>query len=352
MRLRSILMAVVSILLVSAVVFGGGEPESAPTEVFKVGVFVPGVVEGSPTYELLTKGVRQAVDEKAGDNDDAPSVTVKVVEGGFNQALWEQGLTSMAASLEYDLIVSSNPEIPDIVDTISESFPDQRFLIMDAYRAGNPSVHTVMFNQREQAFLAGYFAGLVGTGDMSENDGPLRVGLLAGQEYPIMNNVILPGFQFGARSVDPDATVDFRVLGNWYDAGRASELADSMYATGSEIVLSIAGGGSQGVIAAARERDKYVIWYDTNGLDQAPGVVIGSTFIALDTAAYEKTLAAIEGTLHYGQAVILGVADGYVGFVQDDPAYTRNVSDEVRQAQAELVARMESGEFYLEMPLD
>jgi len=152
MRIRSVLMAVVLIPFVSVALLGIGQTETEPTEVFRVGVFVPGVVEGSPTYELLTAGVRRAAAEKAGEIADAPSVTVKVVEGGFNQALWEQGLTSMAASDEYDLIVSSNPEIPDIVDLITESFPSQRFLIMDAHRADNPSVHTVMFNQREQAF--------------------------------------------------------------------------------------------------------------------------------------------------------------------------------------------------------
>jgi len=352
MRIRSVLMAVVLIPFVSVALLGIGQTETEPTEVFRVGVFVPGVVEGSPTYELLTAGVRRAAAEKAGEIADAPSVTVKVVEGGFNQALWEQGLTSMAASDEYDLIVSSNPEIPDIVDLITESFPSQRFLIMDAHRADNPSVHTVMFNQREQAFLAGYFAGLVSTSDMSDRSGPLRAGLIAGQEYPIMNNVILPGYEFGLRAVDPDASVDFRVLGNWYDAGRAAELADSMYATGSDIILTIAGGGSQGVIAAAREREKYVIWYDTNGLDQAAGVVIGSTYIALDQAVYERTLAAIEGILVYGEAEVLGVADGYVGSVQDDQLYRRHVSDAVREAQAEIVARMESGNFYLEMPLN
>jgi simple sugar transport system substrate-binding protein len=345
-------MAVISISFVTASLHGTPQTESAPTEVFRVGVFVPGVVEGSPTYELLTEGVQRAVDEKAGTNADSPSVTVKVVEGGFNQALWEQGLTSMAASEEYDLIVSSNPEIPDIVDSITQSFPTQRFLIMDAHRADNPSVHTVMFNQREQAFLAGYFAGLISTSDMSDGEGPIRAGLLAGQEYPIMNNVILPGYEFGLRAVDPDASVDFRVLGNWYDAGHAAELADSMYATGSDIILTIAGGGSQGVIATARDREKYVIWYDTNGMDQAPGVVIGSTFIALDQAVYERTLAAIDGTLVYGEAEVLGVADGYVGFVQDDQLYRRHVSEAVREAQAEIVTRMESGEFYLEMPLN
>lgn len=345
-------MAVVLTLTAAALLPAAGDSETTDTEIFDIGIFVPGVVEGSPTYELLVDGVERAAAERSDTGGDEPAVTVKIVEGGFNQALWEQGLTSMAASEEYDLIVSSNPEIPDIVSSITESFPDQQFLIMDAYLEGNESVHTVMFNQREQAFLAGYFAGLVSTSDMSAEEGDVRVGLLAGQEYPIMNNVILPAYEFGAQSVDPDASVDFRVLGNWYDAGRASELAESMYSTGSDIILTIAGSGSQGVIAAARERERYVLWYDTNGLEQAPGIVVGSTFIALDKAAYERVLAAIDGSLVYGEAEILGVADGYVGFVQDDQLYSRHVSDSVRADMGALIDQMQSGEFYLEMPIN
>jgi simple sugar transport system substrate-binding protein len=350
------LAAVVWALCVLTPAFAGGQPEPETADVFRIGVFIPGVVEGSPTYELLVAGVEQAVAEanesaEAAQENALPPATAKVVEGEFNQALWEQGLTSMAASGEYDLIVSSNPEIPDIVEGITENFPAQRFLIMDAYLTGNPAVHTVMFNQREQAFLAGYFAALVSRAESGAGE-PVRAGLLAGQEYPIMNNVILPGYELGVRAVDPDGSVDFRVLGNWFDAGRAAELADSMYATGSDVILPIAGSGSQGVIAAAREREKFVVWYDTNGLSQEPGVVIGSTFVALDQAAYERTLEAMEGRLLYGEAEVLGVREGYVGFVEDDPLYRRHVPDEVREAQAEIVARMKSGEFYLEMPLE
>lgn len=320
--------------------FAGGASEEPTTDLFSIGVFVPGVVEGSPTYELLVSGVQRAAEEA--------NALVKVVEGGFNQALWEQGVMSMAASEEYDLIVSSNPEIPDIVQTVLDSFPDQRFLVMDAYLEGNDRVHTVMFNQREQAFLAGYFAGVLAE-QMDGSSTPLRAGLLAGQEYPIMNEVILPGFELGLRAVDPEATVDFRVLGNWYDAGRAAELADSMYATGSHAILAIAGGGGQGVIAAARDRDAAVIWYDTPGLDEAPGIVLGSTYIKLDEAAYERTLRAIEGELAYGEAEVLGVADGYVGFVEDDPLYERHVDEAVRTEMRRVLARMESGDLYLDM---
>ncbi len=332
------LVAVVVLAGVNA--FAGGSAPEPTADLFSVGVFVPGVVEGSPTYELLVAGVERAVEES--------DATFRVVEGGFNQAQWEQAVTSMAASGEYDLIVSSNPEIPDIVVNVLAAFPEQHFLLMDAYLSGNDRVHTVMFNQREQAFLAGYFAGLLD----DPEDGETRAGLLAGQEYPIMNSTILPGFEFGLRAVDPEATVDFRVLGNWFDAGRASELADSMYATGTHAILTIAGGGNQGVIAAARDRDGAVIWYDTPGLDEAPGVVVGSTYVELDRAVYERTVSAINGSLTFGEASILGVADGYVGFVEDTPLYERHVEQEVRDRMREMVERLESGELFLEMSLD
>ena len=342
MKKRMFLMAVV--LFATTGLWAAGRAEAPQADRYAIGVFVPGVVEGSPTYEMLVAGAEQAVQESG-------TATLRVVEGGFNQALWQQGLMSMAAGGEYDLIISSNPEIPDIVQVVLESFPDQRFLIMDAWLPGNPQVHTVMFNQREQAFLAGYFAGLVGRSDMVPARESLRAGLLAGQEYPIMNEVILPGYQLGLRAVDPDGVVDFRVLGNWYDVGRAAELANSMYATGSHIILTIAGGGNQGVIASARERRAYVIWYDSPGLSEAPGIVVGSTFVAQDRATYERTLAAIHGELSFGEAEILGVADGYVGFAEDDRLYERHVAEEVRREMSRLIQRMESGELYLDMPL-
>lgn len=320
----------------------GGRQEPPPTDLFSIGVFVPGVVEGSPTYEMLVAGVGRAVAETA-------RASVRVIEGGFNQAQWEQTVVSMAATGDYDLIVTSNPEMPDVVRAVLASFPTQRFLILDAHLADNPMVHTVMFNQREQAFLAGHFAALVSTSPMVERRSRLRAGLLAGQEYPIMNDVILPSFELGLRSVDPDATVDFRVLGNWFDAGRAAELANSMFATGSDVVLTIAGGGNQGVIAAARDRRRFVLWYDTPGYSQAPGIVIGSTYVALDRAAFERTVAAIDGTLEYGRADVLGVADGYVGFVEDDPLFRRHVDASVRDALRRMLERFESGEFSLDV---
>lgn len=166
-----------------------------------------------------------------------------------------------------------------------------------------------------------------------------------------MNEVILPGYELGLRTVADTGEVDFRVLGNWFDAGGAQEIATDMMARGSDVVLTIAGGGNQGVIAAARERGAYVLWYDDSGYDQAPGIVVGSSFVRQDEAAYDATLRAIEGDLAWGEAVLLGVADGAVSFDTEHPAFRSNVPRGVAAEMEDLLERMRAGELQLEMPL-
>ncbi len=338
------LTIVAVLLLVSALVLSAaGRSESAP-EGFRIGVFVPGVVDGSPTYEMMVNGVNRAAREEG-------ETEVSVVEGGFNQATWEEGVMSMAASGRYDVIVTSNPSMPEIALTVAEAVPEVRFLILDGYLEGHPRIHTILFNQREQAYLAGYFAGLVTTSSMPDSRPDRRVGLLAGQEYPIMNEVILVGYREGAQAVDSSITVDFRVLGNWFDAGRAQEIATDMIGRGSDVILTIAGGGNQGVVSAARERNAYALWYDDTGYDEGPGVVAGSTLVRQDTAAYESTRAAIRGETPWGTAVILGVADDAVGFDTEHPEFQNLVPDELVTEIEALLHRLSTGQLVLEMPV-
>lgn len=323
--------------------FSSGGQEATEGPGYSIAVFVPGVVEGSPTYEMLVSGVERAAAEEE-------NVTVRVVEGGFNQADWEQGVTQLTSSGRYDLIVTSNPSMPEICASVAESFPDQRFLVMDGYLQGNGAIHTVLFNQREQAYIVGYFAGLVTSSSLEQANDAKRVGLLAGQEYPIMNEVILPGVQLGLETVVGEAEVDFRVLGNWHDAGKAAELAGDMYERGADAILTIAGGGNQGVIAAAREKAGYVLWYDASGYEQAPGIVIGSSLVKQDLATYERTLRAIRGELAFGDAEILGAGEGYVGFVTDSPHYVDHVPESIREEMSTMLERFENGDISLEMP--
>ena len=80
-----------------------------------------------------------------------------------------------------------------------------------------------------------------------------------------MHLAILPGFTEGLRSVSPEGKVEFRVVGNWYDAAKGAELAKGLFDAGVTVVLPIAGGANQGVITAAKAAGKSVFSYDIDG---------------------------------------------------------------------------------------
>jgi simple sugar transport system substrate-binding protein len=293
---------------------------------------------------MLTDGVNRAAAEatKAGKK-----VTVRVIEAGTRQADWGTKLTDVVAEGKYGLIVSSNPSLPEIIQPISEQFPEQDFLVFDAYAAGNPRLTTFRYNQREQAYLSGHMAALVSSSKMQYANGAKKIGIVAGQEYPAMNDIIAPAFLEGARAVDPEFSVDFRVVGNWYDAAKGAELARAMHAAGVDVIMPIAGGANQGVIAAAKADGFYVAWFDDNGYAKAPGYVISSSVMAQERLAYEKTLAYVNGTLATGQPTTVGIAEKYTDFIADDPAYIAAVPAELRKRQADLLAKLYAGKLSL-----
>jgi len=316
----------------------GEKKDKEEKTAFSIAVFVPGVLAGSPTYEMMDKGVRAAALRK--------EATVKTIEGGFNQAEWAEKVTALAAEGTYDLIVTSNPSMPEICRKIQEHYPDQDFIVLEGSGIENDQVSTFFFNHRELAFLLGNFAGLITENRISGKE-IKKIGLIAGQEYPEMNNLIKPGFEMGFKNINSDIELDFRIIGNWYDASKASDLAADMFNNGADIVLAIAGGANQGVVSAAKTAGKFVLWYDSNGYAIEPGVVIGSGVIREDKAASEMIEKAIDGTLVRGSSISAGVKEGYVDFIDDDANYIKYVPVGVREEMGKIIEDMRSGEITL-----
>ncbi|MDR0662879.1 MAG: BMP family ABC transporter substrate-binding protein [Spirochaetaceae bacterium] len=304
-----------------------------------IAVFIPGTASGSPICEMLASGAKRAAEEYG-----AP---VQVIEGGYNQAEWESKLTSIAASGSYDLIVSSNPSLPALAQAVKAKFPSQRFLLLDGELAGDLSIYTLRYNQREQAYMAGHIAALLA----AEAGNGARIGLIAGQEYPVMLQTILPGYREGAEAVNPLIEVDFRVVGNWYDAAKCAELAAGMIKAGARVLLCVSGGANEGAVQAAAEApsgDVRIIWFDTNGYAIRPPYIAGSSVLYQDKAAYNKVKLFLEGKLPFGTAELAGVRDGYVDFIEDDPLYIAAVSENIRKKQHDLLLRLRSGSLILE----
>lgn len=313
-----------------------------------IAVFVPGVMAGSPTYEMLAKGSIEAVDEF--NSKTAGDIKIDVIEAGTNQAEWGSKLTALASSGKYDLIVSSNSSLPAIIEPLTELFPEQKFLVLDAFFENNPNIATVNYNQREQGYLTGYAAGLATTADNSVFEyanKAKKIALIAAQEYPVMNEVILPAFIEGAKAVDPEISVDFRIVGNWYDASKSAEIARSLYEEGVDVILPISGGANQGVISAAKSLNFYVTWFDDNGYAKAPGLVISSITLEQQKLAKEKVSAYLENKLEFGKAQTVGIKDGYISYVCDDPDCIDYVPEVLRSKLSYVEMSIKAGELML-----
>ena len=308
-----------------------------------IAVFVPGVAAGSPLYEQLVSGAHKAAGEY-------PELTLKVVEAGFNQAEWQEKMTSLAATGAYTYILTSNMSMPQICADVGKSFPRQKFIVMDGYMAGNPQIYTLMYNQVEQGYFAGYLAGLVTRSKMKGATPELKVGAIVAQEYPALTKEIIPGYTQGFTAADPRITLDYRVIGNWYDATKAADLANSMMDAGVDVILPIAGGAGQGIIKAAQERGRYVVYFDSNVYALAPGTIVGCATLDQNRAVYETLKKAMQGTLVFGNADIVDARTGFVDFADNDPLYTKNVAADVRARMTDLVKKFRSGAMTLPVP--
>ena len=323
MKKLSLLLCLISLLFLSCKT---KEVEKAKS----IAVFVPGIIDNSPVYEMLVEGIKEAVDGYNEEVEEAKAIQLFVMEAGTNQAEWGSKLLGLAASQQYDLIISSNPSLPELTLPIIEAFPNQKFILLDASYAGNENIYTVCYNQYEQSYLTGYIAAL-----MSKTH---KVALIAAQEYPVMNNILYPYFEKGAKAANPQTKAEFRLVGNCYDATKAAEISESLISTGVDVILPICGGASQGVIKTAVEKNIYITWFDNNGFAKAPGRIISSTVMEQKRMAYEITVQYIKDEINWGKADMVGLEKGYVNFVQDDRFYIQTVPLEIRNKMASLIS--------------
>jgi simple sugar transport system substrate-binding protein len=319
-----------------------GSPEKTGTgnsPKLSVLVYITGMLAGSPTYQELADGAKDFAKSHSG-------VAVKVYEAGFNQAQWEEQLTSLVASGRYNLVLGSNPSLPEICANVAKKFPKQKFVITDSEMSGNPQIRTWLFNQWEQEFYLGYLAGLITTStELPHANAAKKVGFIAAQEYPLLNNDMVPGFIAGARLVDPAIILDYRVIGDWSNANKAGELASSMLAAGVDVFISDAGGAAQGIIKTLQSEGGYMLYTNDNAYSLAPGVILGCGLVQSKKLTEEILEEALAGKIEWGKATTVGVEDGYLDFVSDDPAYTKYVPEDIRNKMAAFMQDMKAGKY-------
>jgi simple sugar transport system substrate-binding protein len=306
---------------------------------FSVGVFIPGVTEGSPMYESMASGALSISNE---------NIKVKVIEAGYNQSAWKEKLMSFALQGNYDIILTTNPALSEICNEVSQSLNNQKFIITDSYYIDNTNIATYMFNQYEQSYVLGYMAGLISRSNLDNIVDSNKIGFIASQEFPLLNKHILPGFLDGAKKVDDNFELDFRVVGNWYDSSKALEITKSMIASGVNVIATITGGASVGVINGVKEEKKYMVYHDTDAYSKAEGVILLSGQIEQYQLTREVIINASKNKIEYGKNKVLGIKEGYISILNDSEYHINYVPLDIRDKISNLVNDIKDGKIIFE----
>jgi len=320
LKIRHLSLVLLFLTLIFAV--GCNRKNNANRDDISVLVFITGFIAGSPTYEQMAEGANEFKEKN-------PNVNIKIYEAGMNQAEWEQQLAQIISESAFDFVIGSNPSLPEICSNLASLFPDVKFIITDAQYDGHAQIKTYHFAQDEQSLFLGYLAGLVTTSNMPYANAQKKIGFIAAQEYPLLTNQMVPAFLEGARLADPGIELDFRVIGNWRDANKAAEIANAMMSSGVDVFTAIAGGAAQGLLRTATERNAYVVWYNIDAYKSAPRAIVGCGMLEQKKLVIEILEDLKTGEMQFGICEVLGVREGYINFIFDNPSY-QNLPADIR----------------------
>lgn len=238
------------------------------------------------------------------------------------------------AAQNSDLVLTAGYQMGVPLANAAPDFPDVKFGIFDV-TLDVPNVASINYKANEGSFLVGAIAAL-----KSESG---KIGYIGGADVPLLQE-FEAGYVAGVHAVNPDAVVTVEYISD--DAtgfgmpDRAKEMALAQYGSGIDVIYAAAGGSGNGVLEAAREQQKFIVWVDSNGNYLEPGIVLTSMVKEL-SASVIKVINETAEESFIGGARYLGLGDGGVSYAVDE--HNRSLlSDEnidrVESLQAQIIA--------------
>jgi len=250
-----------------------------------------------------------------------------------SETQYEQALKRFARR-KADLIIAVGVGYSVAVRNVASKYPSVKFTVMDAV-IDQPNVQSVTFKENEGSFLVGMIAA------MKTQSGAL--GFIGGMDIPLIRR-FEKGYRQGALYVRDDLTFVENYVGTtptaWNDPIKASEMAQSQYARGVDIIFSAAGPSGLGVIQAAKEKGTFAIGVDSNQNHLAPGRVLTSMLKRVDLAVYTAMKEAETGKWQAGHRV-MDLAAGGVDYAVDEhnqALITEDMKAALDEARAKIIA--------------
>ena len=240
------------------------------------------------------------------------------------------------AAQNSDLVLTAGYQMGAPLAKVAPDFSDTKFAIFDVV-LNVPNVASINYKANEGSFLVGAIAAF-----KSESG---KIGYIGGADVPLLHQ-FEAGYIAGVHAVNPDAVVSVEYISDdetgFGMPDRAKEIALAQYASGIDVIYVAAGGSGNGVLEAAREQQKFIIWVDSNGNYLEPGIVLTSMVKELSASIIKVITETVDGTF-IGGARYLGLEDGGVSYAVDE--YNQSLlSDEILDRVESLKAQIVAGE--------
>lgn len=265
-------------------------------------------------------------------------VEIRTLECGYDPAQYEPMLE---AAVEYaDVIFVISYGFEDLVKEYADANPDKVFVNLDTVVVNDgKTVTSVDYIEEESAYLAGVVAGMLtlDTNIPNVNDQKI-IGAVGGDMDPVIDAFMF-AYENGAKSVDPEITMERVYLGDWEDTAKGKQATLQLYDLGADIVFQIAANAGKGVLQASGERDLYSIGVDTNQNALVPGHVVASDIKDIGLAITTIFATIKDGTYVPGTVFNYGLASGGVDVVFDDNGgvLPQTILDKVNELRQQII---------------
>ncbi len=231
-----------------------------------------------------------------------------------------------------DLIFSSGIFSIEGLKRFAPDYPDIHFVLLDNPLKGYSNITSVIYAQHEGSFLAGYLA--------ASFTRTHKIGFIGGVDIPVIK-AFRKGYEEGAAYADSKVKLitEYCSLApnfqGFNDPEKGYMLANSMYDQGIDVIYNVASATGNGIIAAAKDRGKYVIGVDSNQDAMAKGYVLTSMMKRLDLSITDIVGKFLDNELAGDSIYVYGLRNNGVSLT--DMQYTRDIIGEETVGELEAI---------------